>query len=97
VAPESRTQGPREFEWVMPTINVPVCVVCAIKAVQPEFWQSSYHLRNSLKEEEKAIDEVREITLKEGEKSQENSLRLQPPPQQIANIKVWKKWITKEM
>jgi len=34
------------------------------------------------------IDEVRETTLKEREKSQENNLRLQPPSQQIANIRV---------
>jgi len=40
---------------------------------------------------EETIDEVRETTLKEEEKSQENSLHLQPLPQQIANIRVLKK------
>jgi len=34
---------------------------------------------------------VRETTLKEGEKSQENNLHLQPHPQQIENIRVRKK------
>jgi len=46
VAPESRTQGPRELEWVSPTKEIPVY---AIDAMEPEFWRSSYHLRNSLK------------------------------------------------
>jgi len=41
-----------------------------------------------LKAAEEAIDEVRETTLKEGEKSQQSSLHLHPPPQQIANIRV---------
>jgi len=45
---------------------------------------------------EETIDEVRETTLKEEEKSQENSLHLQPLPQQIANIRVLKKWRAKE-
>jgi len=56
VAPESRTQGP-------------VCVVCATKAMEPEFQWSSYHLKNSLKAPEEAIDKVRETTLKDGEKN----------------------------
>jgi len=46
LAPKSRTQGPRELKWVMPAKDVPVCVVCATKAVKPEFWQSSCHLKN---------------------------------------------------
>ena len=68
MAPESRTQGPRELEWVMPTKDVPVCVVCSTQAVEPDFWRSSYHLRNSLKAAEEAIDAVRESTLRKGEK-----------------------------
>jgi len=41
-----------------------------------------------LKVVEEAIDEVRETTLKGREKSQENSLRLQPSPKKIVNIRV---------
>jgi len=37
MAPESRTQGPRELERVMPAKDVPVCVVCATEVVKPEF------------------------------------------------------------
>jgi len=46
VAPESRTQEPRELEWVSPAQKIPVC---ATDTVEQEFWRSSYHLRNSLK------------------------------------------------
>ena len=46
VAAESRTQEPRELEWVSPAQEIPVC---ATNAVEQEFWRSSYHLRNSLK------------------------------------------------
>ena len=45
VTHESRIQGPRELEWVSPAKEIHVCVT---DAVEPEFWQSSYHLRNSL-------------------------------------------------
>jgi len=83
VSPESRTQGPRELEWVIPTKNVPVC-----DTAEPMFLRSSYHLGNSLKVAEEAIDEVRETTLKGREKSQENSLHLQPSPKKIVNIRV---------
>ena len=48
VAPESRTQGPRESEWVRPTNDVPVRATEA-DVVELELWRSSYHLRKSLK------------------------------------------------
>jgi len=44
-------------------------LVCEIEALEPKFWWPSYYLRNSLKVAEETIDEVREITLKEKEKS----------------------------
>ena len=56
------------MEWTMPTKDVPVCVVCAIEALEQEFWWYSYNLKNSLKEAEEVIDEVRQTTLKEGKK-----------------------------
>jgi len=56
------------LEWTMPTKDVPVCVVCAIEALEQEFWWYSYNLKNSLKEAEEVIDEVRQTTLKEGKK-----------------------------
>ena len=41
-----RTQGPRDVVWVRPIKDI---LVNAIKGVELEIWQSSYHLRNSLK------------------------------------------------
>jgi len=45
VAPESKTQGPREEDWVRPTNDVPVW---ATDAVELEDYWSLYHLRNLL-------------------------------------------------
>ena len=47
--PPIETQYPEvESEWVRPTNDVPVRAT-ETNVVELEFWQSSYHLRNSLK------------------------------------------------
>jgi len=78
VAPESKTQGPVEEDWVRPTKDVPLW---ATEAVELENYWSLYHLRNllnitSILDETEEILELKEAAEDAIEELEETRLRM---------------------